>query len=542
MSTPPDKGRAAMLGQLAGLAALLGAAVALLPLHTGPWWLAAPPSGRVVLAALVGLAWLLASAWCLRRRRGTSPGAAEPADADAVLVAWASQTGFAASLAERSAGMLRAGGRRVVVLPLEQVDAEGLSRTRQALFVVSTTGEGDPPDHALKFLQHMDGNAGPALDGLAYALLALGDQGYASFCGFGRQLDAWLRDRGARPLFDRVEVDNADEAALRHWQYELARIGGDAAGADWSTPAYTPWRLHARELLNPGSQGGPVHALSLVPADGALPAWQPGDIAEIGPRNPPQAVQRWLQATGLDAQVEVDAGAGPEALGEVLARSSLPAPDSVQGLAAQALATRLQRLPHREYSIASIPGEGRLQLLVREMYREDGSPGLGSGWLCRHAPLDGAIDLRLRSNPGFRPPAPEQPLVLVGNGTGMAGLRAHLVARVAAGARRNWLLFGERNRDSDLYFGDELHQWKEAGWLQRLDLAFSREGDRAYVQDRLQVAAAELVAWVDQGAVILVCGSADTMAPGVDAALAAILGSERRDALREQGRYRRDVY
>src|SRR5690606_30781493 len=292
--------------------------------------------------------------------------------------------------------------------------------SRQVLFVVSTTGEGDPPDHALSFLRQMQGGAdGEGLAHLEYALLALGDRDYDDFCGFGRQLDQWLRMRGAQPLFDRVEVDNADEAALRHWQYEVGRIGGNATGADWSTPAYAPWRLASRQLLNPGSQGGPVHALGLLPASGALPGWLPGDIAEIGPRNPPDRVGQWMQTLGLEAHAAVDAGAGPEPLADLLARCGLPAPDSVPRLSPQELANRLQRLPHREYSIASIPGEGQLQLLVREMYAEDGSPGLGSGWLCRHAPVDGSIDLRLRSNPGFHPPAAAQPLVLIGNGTGM---------------------------------------------------------------------------------------------------------------------------
>lgn len=545
MSTGDGSNRGAVLGQLAVFAALLAAACALLPMHGGHWWPAAPPSGRVWLALATGLAWLLGTAWVLRRRDRTSTGAAapDPAQTATVLVAWASQTGFAAVLAERSAAMLRAGGRPARVLPLEQVDAACLAAARQVLFVASTTGEGDPPDHALSFLRQMQASAdGQGLGHLEYALLALGDRDYADFCGFGRQLDGWLRACGARALFDRVEVDNADEAALRHWQYEVGRIGGDAAGADWSTPAYAPWRLASRELLNPGSQGGPVHALALLPAEGGLPPWQPGDIAEIGPRNADARVGQWLQALGLEATARVDAGNGPEALASLLSRSALPAPDSVRGLSAQALAAGLQRLPHREYSIASIPSEGRLQLLVREMYAKDGCPGLGSGWLCRHAPLESGIDLRLRPNPGFHPPPPELPLVLVGNGTGMAGLRAHLAARIAAGARRNWLLFGERNAACDLFFGDELRRWQDERWLARVDLAFSREGDRAYVQDRLQAAAAELVTWVDQGAVILVCGSADTMAPGVDAALAAILGAGRRDSLREQGRYRRDVY
>ena len=540
MSSSPSSNRLALAGQLALLALLLGAAGLLLPLHGGDWWPAAPASGRAWAAVAIGAAWLLATLAFLRPARRAQPSAAGVDDGNAVLVAWASQTGFAGSLAERTASMLRAGGRDVVLLPLDEVDAARLAATRQALFVASTTGEGDPPDHALGFLQRMD--ADTDLSRLQYAVLALGDRSYSAFCAFGRQLDGWLRDRGARPLFDRVEVDNADEAALRQWQYGVGRIGGDPDSADWSAPAYVPWRLAARQLLNPGSQGGPAHALALQPASGALPDWQPGDIAEIGPHNAPAHVAAWLAEAGVDGTAVVETGDGSLPLADLLARSVLPDAGGARGLAPAVLAARLQQLPHRAYSIASIPAEGQLRLLVRETYREDGSPGLGSGWLCRHAPVGGNIDLRLRANPGFHPPAPESPLVLVGNGTGIAGLRAHLAARVAAGARRNWLLFGERNAACDLFFGEELRRWQAGGWLERMDLAFSREGDRAYVQDRLRAAGPVLAEWVDQGATILVCGSADTMAPAVDAALADILGSGRRDALREQGRYRRDVY
>src|SRR5690606_34242643 len=156
------------------------------------------------------------------------------------------------------------------------VDARQLAGTGTALFIASTTGEGDAPDHALRFLREVM-TLEQGLPGLRYALLALGDREYLDFCAFGRQLDEWLRSRGAQPLFDRVDVDNADEAALRHWQYDLGRIAGDGSLADWSAPAYADWRLVSRRLLNPGSQGNPVHDLWLEPADGVLPPWQAGD-------------------------------------------------------------------------------------------------------------------------------------------------------------------------------------------------------------------------------------------------------------------------
>src|SRR5690606_7336750 len=126
--------------------------------------------------------------------------------------------------------------------------------------------------------------------------------------------------RGAQPLFDRVDVDNADEAALRHWQYELGRIAGDGSLADWSAPAYADWRLVSRRLLNPGSQGNPVHDLWLEPADGVLPPWQAGDIAEIGPRNPPARVQAALDASGLDGNRRL-AATGGDTVATLLARS-----------------------------------------------------------------------------------------------------------------------------------------------------------------------------------------------------------------------------
>ena len=228
-------------------------------------------------------------------------------------------------------------------------------------------------------------------------------------------------------------------------------------------------------------------------------------------------------------------------LAALLSRSRLPA--AASGLDARGLAATLHVLPHREYSIASIPADGRLHLLVRLMHQDDGTPGIGSGWLCRHAMVGDGIDLRLRSNPNFHAPPATQPMLLIGNGTGLAGLRAHLKAREAAGATRNWLLFGERNAGADRLHGDELEAWQRRGVLERLDLVFSRDGHpQRYVQDALHANAEVVRAWVDQGAALYVCGSLEGMAPGVDAALNEILGPSRMTALADAGRYRRDVY
>ncbi|RZA14088.1 MAG: sulfite reductase flavoprotein subunit alpha, partial [Lysobacteraceae bacterium] len=301
--------------------------------------------------------------------------------------------------------------------------------------------------------------------------------------------------------------------------------------------------LAERVLLNPGSAGGPAFHLVLQPPAGARMQWQAGDIAEIGPRNARADIDAFLLANGLSGEAPVQFQDARVPLAESLARARLPANGTATGQALQAFVDTLQPLPHREYSIASIPQDGNLQLLVRLMQREDGTPGIGSGWLCLHAAPGDPIDLRLRANPNFHAPDPATPLVLVGNGTGLAGLRAHLKARVAVGAHRNWLLFGERNAHHDSFHGAELEAWLHAGELAHLDRVYSRDGGPLrYVQDALRAQAPRLRAWLQEGAAIHVCGSLQGMAPGVDAVLVELLGRAGVDALVEAGRYRRDVY
>lgn len=531
-------------GQWAMLALLLGLCAWLLALQPRPWFAATSDTGRLGWGVLVLLLYVGASARGLLRR--TSGSRAETAGEPdhgirETLVAYASQTGFAQEIAGRTAQSLREAGRRVRVLDVDALDVVRLRDCERCLFVASTTGEGDPPDHALRFARTI-ASAGP-LPRLGYAVLALGDRTYRNYCAFGHQVDDALRSAGARPLFDLVEVDNGDAGALRHWQHHLGVLAGAPELPDWSPVRYEVWRLVERRHLSPGSVGGAVFHLGFAPGADATTQWTAGDIAEVGPRNPPTAVDALLEATRLDGSHSVVVDGDTTTLAARLARSHLPTVDEVAGLDAAAVAMRLRQLPHREYSIASIPSDGRLELVLRRMQRPDGTPGLGSGWLCDHAAVGGDIDLRIRRNANFHPPDPARPMLLVGNGTGIAGLRAHLKARVAAGARRNWLVFGERNAAHDALYADELAHWRASGFLERLDRVFSRDpGGHRYVQDALRDAAAALRAWIDDGASVFVCGSVHGMAPGIDAVLREVLGDARVDALIAEGRYRRDVY
>lgn len=467
------------LGDWLVVALLVAAAVAWFVDRPLDWpLLGAGGRERWLAAGAVCVAFGALCAWSVRRRPGV------PAlGADRVLVVHATQTGFAEELANRAAAALAATGRAVDVVPLARLDAASLAAASIALFVVATYGDGEPPDAARAFARRVLGGSAD-LRRLRYAVLALGDRRYARFCAFGRTVDDWLPGQGAVRLFDRVDVDDGADADVASWHRRLATWSGAAVDGSDATP-WTRWRLASRAAANPGTVGALAFHVRLVPDDGRVPTWEAGDIAVV----------------------------------------------------------RLSDDTRREYSIASLPSDGGIDLLVRRSVRPDGTPGRGAQWLTADLPIGGVVDLHVRPNRAFRldAAAASKPAILIGNGTGLAGLRAHLAAR--DDRSRNWLFFGERQAAVDAFYADDLARWQASGRLSRATLAYSRDAEqRTYVQDRVVEVGSDVRRWIDDGATILVCGSATGMGEGVHAALQALVGADRLDALAEAGRYRRDVY
>jgi sulfite reductase (NADPH) flavoprotein alpha-component len=285
----------------------------------------------------------------------------------------------------------------------------------------------------------------------------------------------------------------------------------------------------------------------LRPKDPAQLNWTAGDIAEIWPRNSQALVEEFLARHVLDGGKSFRWRGQWTFLRDIIAHSRLPQPHEVEGISLDWLVERLEAFPHREYSIASLPDCGRMELLVRKAVKDDDSLGLGSGWLTRDCLPGGVVKLRLRPNPNFHPPAADEnngaPQILIGAGTGFAGLRAHLFYRQQKKLGDAWLLFGERGQATDLYYGDDIKAWQADGTLARTDLVFSREGaPKRYVQHLVAEQGGEIGRWVrERGASILVCGGLE-MAAGVQEALIAILGEEKLDQMTQDGLYRRDIY
>lgn len=140
-----------------------------------------------------------------------------------VLLAYATQTGVTEDLANATHEQLLSAGIETELVELNDLDVDKLEATTQALFLTSTTCDGDPPDMAEAFAEER--MVEPAsLAGLRYGLLALGDRAYDHFCGFGHALDEWLRACGAQPWFPCIEVDDEDSDALDRWHAQVAAL------------------------------------------------------------------------------------------------------------------------------------------------------------------------------------------------------------------------------------------------------------------------------------------------------------------------------
>ena len=473
----------------------------------------------------------------LAARQGATAVDIDP-NAKSWLIAYATQTGVSEQLAWRTATALQQAHQPATVKAVQQLTLADLQQAEQVLFIASTYGTGEAPDLASSFEKKiMSGQAD--LSHLHYAVLALGSKEYPdTFCSFGHRIDQWLKNNGAQQLFATIEVDNASNEHIQQWNAALAQSTHLELQAMDIDKTFDHWTLVKREVLNPGSLGAPAFNLEFKPEHEAQ--WQAGDIAEIQPGNSAERIAQFLAAHQIPAGTVV--ASMQQRIEDILWNRDLTQP-IFPFISSEELLNQLPVLPTREYSIASIPSQQILRLVVRQQQDASGELGLGSGWLTQYAALNAPIALRIRSNDSFHLVDDNRPIICIGNGTGIAGLMSLLHTRNRQDYNENWLIFGERQRAHDFFYQETLEAWLTVGTLKRLDLAFSRDqAEKVYVHHKLREQADELKTWVNNGAVIYVCGSIDGMASDVDQALIDILGESTVDQLRQDGRYRRDVY
>jgi sulfite reductase (NADPH) flavoprotein alpha-component len=139
-----------------------------------------------------------------------------------LTILFGTMTGNAEDLATQIQERADAAGVSTTLKDLAKYPAEALKQEQEVAIVISTWGEGDPPDEAEEFCFAVFDGKVKDLASLRYSIVALGDSSYDDFCGCGRKLDEALRKQGATRVMDRVELDIDFEDGFASWldQYE----------------------------------------------------------------------------------------------------------------------------------------------------------------------------------------------------------------------------------------------------------------------------------------------------------------------------------
>ncbi len=514
-----------------------------------------------------------------------------------ITIAYGTETGNAKKLATEFGVKAKKAGINAKVISLDQYRLNDLAKEEYFLTVVSTQGEGDPPDAAKKFYDHIHNN-GFKCEKLKYGVLALGDTSYPLFCKAGEDVDKQLGLLGAERLIPLAKCDVDYESEAEGWfaqvLHQLSQ-NGSTVETSITTPTtskkstgkkiYNGTILTNINLNDVGSKKETHHIE--IGADDI--DYLPGDSLGVIPENPITLVQPIIDLLQIDEAkkfnfrseevtafnllkkklnifylpervvakyatlVEQDIPSTKISLLDLL--KIYPLKDNSQF---EQLIEILEPIAPRLYSISSSPEahSGEVHVTVaRDKFSvdEEWKFGLCSDYLSQLAE-NSEVEFYIHKNNQFRLPADDKDVIMIGPGTGIAPFRSFLAHRDSTGATgKNWLFFGDQHFVSDFLYQTELQNWQETGVLNKINVAFSRDqNEKLYVQHKMLKHGQEFYNWINNGGYIYVCGAKEPMSADVEDVIMQIIEKfgnktieqavQFVEQLKDEGRYLKDVY
>ena len=476
----------------------------------------------------------------------TAPGLAQ---APRISIVYGSQTGNAERIAATLDARLRDAGLPTRLLRADAYPTRELKDETHLVVVISTQGEGEPPDDARGFVEYLLGPRAPKLDGLAFTVLGLGDSSYPLYCEVGKQIDARLGELGGQRWLPRADADADIDSIAIPWLDDVAlRARELLTEAPVRTATVTP--LHPRTTANYSRQH-PFLAEVLanqrisgrestrdirhieLSLEGAGLHYAPGDAIGVWPRNPAPLVEQIIDLMGFDAAAEVThqdkrlsltawlrdereltrltrpfllahaARARNEALDALLAAepaqlstlfSTHQVIDVLQrwpaSWTAEDFIAQLRALTPRMYSIASSQsavGDEAHLTVSHVAYRRDGEDRWGAA---SHELAELSVGEHARvfieHNPRFSLPADDdRDILMIGPGVGVAPFRGFLQERISRGASGRHWLFFGNRHAQSEFLYQSEWQPLAKAGRLKLSLAFSRDVVRSIDGDPL---------------------------------------------------------
>ncbi|GAB5991488.1 assimilatory sulfite reductase (NADPH) flavoprotein subunit [Aeromonas enteropelogenes] len=529
----------------------------------------------------------------------TSTAAAAPGGSLTIL--YGSQTGNAKGVASVIKAQAEARGLPVTLTSMADYKPKQLKKESHLLVVVSTYGEGEPPESAVDLFEQLKKGKVGKLEGLKFAVLGLGDSSYEFFCQTGKDFDDFLSKAGAERIHELASLDVDYQDAAKAWGEQAvaavaatlsagsvtASVSGAVQAAvghsQYSKENPFPARLSVNQKITGRDSTKDIRHIEISLEESGI-RYQPGDALGIWFDNDADLVGEVLALADLSGDEATARGSLREVLSRELELTRLHggfitglaeisdnaalkdlAGDKAQvnalvasaqvvdvlkrfptALTAEQLLGLLRPLTPRLYSIASsqseVEEEVHLTVGVVRYPQEDGTvrSGAASSYLADRLPEDAEVRVFVEHNDNFRlPQNPDTPVIMVGPGTGIAPFRAFLQEREAQGADgKNWLFFGNPHFTQDFLYQVEWQRYVKSGLLSKISLAFSRDqANKIYVQDRLREAGLELYQWLEAGAHFYVCGDANHMAKDVQEALLDVIAEHGQKSREEAEEY-----
>ena len=505
---------------------------------------------------------------------------------DTLYILYGSRTGNAKSVAVLAHDYAKSLGYASVLTDMQNLDCGDLQYIENLLIAVSTHGEGEPPVQAEGFYDYIHSDAISKVS-VRYAVLGLGDSSYRYFCQTGVDVDQRIRALGGQPMMEPVKCDIDFEEMAKEWVLSVfsafkgvlpvvnkPKINGFTFELKIGNNTHSAFRaeLLEKKMLTAENSSKKVLHVSLSLKNSGI-EYLPGDAIGVYGTNSRSFVDELLQTLGFDKAYPVKLKDDTRLLKDLLIHDyelTLITPlvirkyaELVKNKALDRLiendallekyATRkdvldliidypgkisveqflaiLRKLNQRLYSVASSKSTvgDKADITVKVIENEDVARyrnGVCSSFMWNRLDVGDMVPITLETISKFRLPEDDNTaVIMICAGAGIAPFRGFLQERSAHQAKgKNWLIFGERNRNSDFLYKDELHNYQTNGVLSELSTAFSRDQDeKVYVNHILEAKAASIIEWLEQGAVIYVCGGKDKLAVSVRQSILQII-------------------
>ena len=501
-----------------------------------------------------------------------------------LTILYGSETGHSHELAEKLAEKAANKNIAATVINMYDYNTKKIGEEVNVAIIVSTHGEGDPPDMAGDFYKFITGKRAPKLDKLNFSVLALGDKSYKHFCKTGEDIDAAIRKQGAFRVAPLVKCDVDYEVSAEIWMNNFLLNLAPAVQLESTqnvevkivTEEYSKKNPFMATVLEKVKITGPdsdkeVYHLELSLEESGL-TYLPGDSVGIFAVNPESLVEQILQKTGFDPEYVVTLENGEMNIREALSHhleitvltfdtvkkyyEKTKLPDLEKLLNDDKLLDEylyghdlldiledypfdwnpnkfvevLRQLPPRLYSISSsqdnVGDEVHATVsIVRYERKNRLRNGACSSHLADNIEIDDQVPVYIEKNPSFKLPINGSKLIMVGAGTGIAPYRAFLQQRETDNKTGGaWLFFGDRRFQSDFLYQAEWQKWLKSNHLEKMDVAFSRDQEeKIYVQHKLLENKEEIFRWLEDGAHLYLCGDMKSMAKDVNKTILEII-------------------